>query len=286
MTTTTNLEKTTNTPTSTGELPRHLEEKGYRLNDGGEIARRRGFLYDTFSEPIYYPESDGKPLADSTTQYELIVALKGNLDILLMDREDAFVAADLLWYPLESNKRIRVAPDVLVVFGQPKGKRGSYIQWKENGVSPQVVVEIISPSNTWRELAVTKNDFYNRHGVQEYYVFDPDEEANTLDVWVRSETTGVLEPQAYVSTWTSPLLGIRFDMLQNPFAAYYPDGGRFMSMTELEQKARQAEEAARKAEERATRLEAREARLLAKLRELGVDPNGLDADNEEGGVAQ
>lgn len=51
----------------------------------------------------------------------------------------------LLWYPVESHPEIRTAPDVLVVFGRPKGHRGSYKQWEEDNIPPQVVFEILSP---------------------------------------------------------------------------------------------------------------------------------------------
>ncbi|HEY9644598.1 MAG TPA: hypothetical protein V6C57_29145 [Coleofasciculaceae cyanobacterium] len=41
-----------------------------------------------------------------------------------------------------------MAPDVLVAFDRPKGKRDAYKQWEENGIAPQVVFEILSPDNT------------------------------------------------------------------------------------------------------------------------------------------
>src|SRR5437667_8569029 len=88
---------------------------------------------------IYYPESDGKPMADNTKQYEWIVTIKENLDGLL---PNAFVAADLFWYPVQGNKNIVQAPDVLVAMGRPKGHRSSYKQWEEGGVAPQIVFEI------------------------------------------------------------------------------------------------------------------------------------------------
>ncbi|HMZ80299.1 MAG TPA: hypothetical protein PLL06_11415, partial [Acidobacteriota bacterium] len=47
---------------------------------------------------IVYPESDGKPMAENTLQYEWIVMIKGGLDAVL---PNDFVAGDLLWYPVE-----------------------------------------------------------------------------------------------------------------------------------------------------------------------------------------
>ena len=103
---------------------------------------------------------------------EWIVTIKGNLDILFFDRSDVFVAGDLLWYPLEGEPKIRTAPDVMVAFGRPKGYRGSYMQWEEEGIPPQVVFEILSPGNRTGEM-MRKFKFYERFGVCEYYVCDP-----------------------------------------------------------------------------------------------------------------
>ena len=86
--------------------------------------------------PVLYPDSDGKPMAENTLQLRWITTLYGNLAALYRERLDIFVAADLLWYPLVGQPEIRIAPDALVVFGRPKGDRGSYKQWEEGGVAP------------------------------------------------------------------------------------------------------------------------------------------------------
>ena len=61
----------------------------------------------------------------------------------------------------------------MVAFGRPKGYRGSYKQWEEDGIAPQVVFEILSPGNR-RDEMVRKFAFYERYGVEEYYIYDPD----------------------------------------------------------------------------------------------------------------
>jgi hypothetical protein len=76
---------------------------------------------------IQYPDSDGQAMADNTKQFRWITTIQGGLDALFAERNDVFVAGDLLWYPIEGEPNIRCAPDVLVVFGRPKGNRGSYI---------------------------------------------------------------------------------------------------------------------------------------------------------------
>ena len=101
-----------------------------------------------------YPESDGQSMAENTQQYDWLVKIKENLEILFADRPEVFVAGDLPRYPVP-DRRIAgpIAPDVLVSFGRPKGRRSSYRQWEEDGIAPQVVFETRSPANSVREMA-------------------------------------------------------------------------------------------------------------------------------------
>ncbi len=122
---------------------------------------------------IVYPDSDGKPMAENTQQARWIVIFYSNLQAIFAKMADVFIAADLFWYAIEGEPSIRVAPDVLVVFGCPKGDRGSYKQWEENNLPMTVVFEILSPGNDIAEMA-DKFDFYETHGVEEYYIYDPD----------------------------------------------------------------------------------------------------------------
>ncbi|MFN9866660.1 MAG: Uma2 family endonuclease, partial [Pseudanabaena sp.] len=121
---------------------------------------------------IDYPDSDGQPMADNTQQFRWIVLIKENLELLFANDSKVFVAGDLLWYPVEGSPEIRVAPDVMVAFDRPKGDRGSYKQWLEGNIAPQVVFEILSPGNRLKEMT-KKLQFYDRHGVEEYYIYDP-----------------------------------------------------------------------------------------------------------------
>src|SRR5580704_8781723 len=88
---------------------------------------------------IEYPDCDGEPMSDNTLQFKWIVVIKENLEAVFRDDPQVFVAGDLLWYPVEGQPTIRAAPDTLVAFGRPKGHRGSYRQWEEKNIAPQVV---------------------------------------------------------------------------------------------------------------------------------------------------
>ena len=207
-------------------------------------------------QQVIYPESDGQPMADNTKQFRWIVTIQGSLDALFKDDNNVFVAGDLLWYPVEENNTISKAPDVMVVFGRPKGDRGSYQQWQENNIAPQVVVEILSPGNRLTEM-LNKLRFYERYGVEEFYIYDPDR--GDLGGWLRSgEELREINP---IAGWVSPRLGVRFELSSEGLELYRPDGQKFATYVELD---RQRELAIARAE-----------RLAAKLRELEIDPDTL-----------
>jgi Uma2 family endonuclease len=234
------------------------------------------------SDKELYPDDDGLPMADNTLQYEWIVTIKGNLDALFRHDPNVFVGGNLLWYAVEGEPAIRTAPDALVVFGRPKGYRGSYMQWREDDIAPQVVFEILSPGN--RDADMTRKfEFYDRYGVEEYYLYDPEE--IVLSGWRRVEDN--LQTVAPMHGWTSPLLGIRFDMSGEELVIYGPDNERFLSFVEVkeqqererqraeqaERRARQAEEQAQQATQQAQQATQRAEQLAARLRELGIDPD-------------
>jgi Uma2 family endonuclease len=219
---------------------------------------------------IKYPEDDGLPMADNTRQLRWIVVLYGNLCALFRQAADVFVAANLLWYPEEGHPEICNAPDVMVNCGRPKGDRSSYRQWEEAGVPVTVAFEILSPDSTATALA-NKFAFYEDYGVQEYYIYDPEE--NRLHVFVRRG--GVLVRVRQVDGYVSPRLGIRFDLSGPEMLVYGSDGSRFLTFEEIqaerererqerlaaEQRAGQAEQRAGQAEQRVQEAEQRADQL-------------------------
>ena len=175
-----------------------------------------------------YPDSDGEPMAENTLQFNWIVTIKENLEALFASRDDVFVAGDLLWYAVEGRPEIRLAPDALVAFGRPKGYRGSYMQWEEDGVPPQVVFEVLSPGNRAGEMQ-RKLEFYQRHGVEEYYLYDP--ERNLINGWLRDGDA--LRPVAAMDGWTSPRLGVRFERADGTLQIFRPDGKSFLPVAKI-----------------------------------------------------
>ena len=221
-------------------------------------ANPQGFPSDDLSdEDIYYPDSDGEPVANNTLHYELIATTKAGLERLFANRDDVFVAADLFWYPVKGNPKIAVAPDVMVAFSRPPGARKSYKQWEENDTPFHVVFEFLSEANTQREM-FKKAMFFDRYGAEEYYVYDM--ERGTLDGYIRYG--GELSPiEDGLQGWVSPRLGIRFEVEWSgrkpgrgkpTLIIYNPDGTRFLSYQEL---ASQLDEAQAQLQETTSQLQ-------------------------------
>jgi len=194
---------------------------------------------------ILYPESDGQPMANNTEHFEIIVLIKGNLDILFADNPNVFIAGDLFWYPIEGNNKIKYAPDVMVALNRPKGRRSSYKQWEEGNQAPQVVFEILSPVNTSVEMD-RKLLFYSQYGVEEYYIYNPAN--NQLQVWLRGEYS--LDWVDFGQKWVSPRLQINFDVSGEHWQLSYPDGQPFMTFGELMTRSQAAQQQAEAAQQR------------------------------------
>ncbi len=227
-------------------------------------------------DDLYFPDSDGKPMADNTIQYRWIVTIKANLDLLYKNEPDVFVAGDLLWYAQHIRDSPRQAPDVLVVFGRPKGDRGSWQPWKEEGVVPQVVFEILSPGNRAGEM-MRKFLFYDRFGVEEYYVYDPKD--GELSIWLRDADSDPdneyhLRPVIFDQEFVSPRMGIR--LAPQPFAdmaIFFPSDKPFRTIDEMDEDLQRAEANAERAEVERDAATERAEKLAAQLRALGVNPD-------------
>jgi Uma2 family endonuclease len=213
---------------------------------------------------IDYPDSDGNPMSDNTEQFRWIVTIKENLEIMFADNPNVFVAGDLSWYPARHSPK-RTAPDVMIAFGRPKGRRGSYKQWEEDNIAPQVAFEILSPSNKDRRDSDSLDEkfaFYQQYGIQEYYIYDPDD--RILTGWQSVE--GQFRQIEHLHEWVSPLLQIRFEwQVGKELVLYRPNGQRFLSSVELDRRANVAEQKAGMAEQRANLAEqfAEQERQLA-----------------------
>lgn len=211
---------------------------------------------------IHYPESDGKPMAESELHRDVMTDLIHALKDRYLGEPDVYVGGNLLLYYVEGDPRKSVSPDVLVTWGIRKGRRKTYLLWKE-GRAPGFVIEVTSDTTRSEDLG-KKKELYLRLGVEEYILFDP------LGDYLHPRLQGhrlvlgryqsiPLEPDGSLLSRTT---GLRLRIEGQNLRLIDEATGERLLFVEEERAARLAERAARLAE-RAARLAERAARLAA-----------------------
>lgn len=101
--------------------------------------------------------------------------LADTLEAAWADRKDFFVGSNMFVYfsELQIKKNDFRGPDVFVVLNSNRRQRKSWVVWKENYRSPDVVIELVSES-TEHVDRVDKMRIYSKMlPVSNYYIFDP-----------------------------------------------------------------------------------------------------------------
>jgi len=120
-----------------------------------------------FRPPVYYPESDGEPMAETDTHRKQMMYLLDALEDYFRDDPNVYVAGNLFVYYEEGDPTEVVAPDVFVVKGVAKRDRRIYQVWKEDK-GPDVIFELTSRSTRQKDLGPKKGT-YEMLGVEEYF---------------------------------------------------------------------------------------------------------------------
>ena len=192
---------------------------------------------------IFYPESDGQPMAETDVHRDLMVDLIAMLREYFRDDPHVYISGNLFLYYQEGNPRRVVAPDVFVVKGISGGRRRIYKLWEE-GQPPDVVFEVTSPSTRGEDLR-TKHDLYARLDVAEYFLFDP------LGEYLRPPFQGYrlgqdryvpLRPAEDGSLW-SAVLGLELHPRGESLRLFDPEGQRWLPTPQEETATRRAAEA-------------------------------------------
>jgi len=216
-----------------------------------------------FRPPVYYPESDGKPMAETDTHIKLLIYLREALADYFRDEPNVYVAGTLFVYYQEGDPTKVVAPDVFVVKGVPKRDRRIYQVWKEDK-GPDVVFELTSQS-TRREDLGPKKGIYEMLGVEEYFIFDPlGEYLEPRLVGFRLAEWGYRRIEGE-EPLVSRVLGLELRVEGDFLRLVDPATGEKL-LTPLE-----AQEARRRAEAEVERLRAELARLRAGDRQGGKE---------------
>ena len=227
---------------------------------------------------IEYPESDGKPMAETDIHIDTIIDLREALVEHFSDDPQVYVSGNLLIYYVEGNPKQRVAPDVFFVRGVPKHRRRVYFLWEE-GVAPSVVFEI-SSRGTYLEDLQKKWQLYAQLGISEYYLYDPEYDYLKESFIAYRLKDGVLEevpvPDGMIH---SPALGLDLVDTGQSLRLRNPQTGLFLpTPAERHVMLGQAEVARLQAEERAQAESA--ARLQAEERVQAESAARLQAEAE------
>ena len=224
---------------------------------------------------IFYPSADGARVAET---FDHLYALLTTLEVLkqYLANRQATVLGDQFLYYSQGFPRLRVAPDVMVIFDVAPGGRDNYKLWEEGQV-PSVIFEMTSGGTQGKDQ-IFKKTLYEQLGVKEYWLFDPKGE------WIEEKLRGYrLRGEIYetITDSRSEPLQLRLQVEGRLIGFYREDNGEKLLIPDelaeaLQQEVvarQQAEEQLEQERQRAEQAEAEVEQLKAKLREMGVDPN-------------
>ncbi len=217
---------------------------------------------------VVYPESDGKPMAETDKHRRLIMNFILMLEDHFKDSNDVYVSGDLLIYYEEGNIYKSVAPDVFVVFGVSKKDRRTYRTWEE-GRTPDFVLEAASPSTYRKDITDKKELYASVLGVREYYIYDPYAEVQPHFQGYRL-VEDVYEPIEFVDErLPSIVLGLELGEHNGVLSLY--DNRRSIWLAPPKERAAEAESRLETAESRLetaeSRLETAESRAIQEAQE-------------------
>ncbi len=209
-------------------------------------ATMTAILPKTQSAEIFYPSSDGEPLAET---YDHLYAILTTLEVLkqYLALRQATVLADQFLYYSQGFPKLRVAPDVMVIFDVAPGGRDNYKIWEEGQV-PVVIFEITSPGTRQQDESLKKT-LYEQLEVKEYWQFDPRGE------WIEEKLRGYrLRGEIYepITDNRSEPLQLRLAVEGKIIGFYREDTGeKLLIPDELAQALQQETQRRQEAEERA-----------------------------------
>lgn len=222
---------------------------------------------------VFYPSSDGEPVAES---YVHLYVLLVTLEVLrqYLEGQQATVLANQFLYYAQGFPKLRVAPDVMVIFNVAPGGRDNYKVWEEGQV-PSVIFEMTSPGTKNHDQEFKKT-LYEQLGVKEYWLFDPKGE------WIKEQLQGYrLRQDVYelITDNRSEPLKLRLQVEGELIGFYREDTGEKLLMpAELAQALREEQQRAdaealarQQAEQARQQAEQQVEQLKQRLRSLGVD---------------
>ena len=125
------------------------------------------------AETLHYPDSDGRFLPENPLQAHAIIELRRSLGSHFAGGPPVVLEGDMFIYYEEGTLK-SIAPNVYVVLDHDLGNRPVYKLWEE-GKPLDFATDVISPSSDVNNN-VENRALYERLGIGEYFVFQPDPE--------------------------------------------------------------------------------------------------------------
>ena len=223
---------------------------------------------------VFYPETDGNPMAETERHRDEIMHTLQVLPGHFVDVPDVCVSGNMMMYYVEGDPRKSVEPDIFVTFGVERKERRIYRIWEE-GKPPDFVLEF-SSENTYQHDLAGKKELYAAIGVGEYFLYDADR------AYLPSPLMGfrlvggeyVQIPVGADGSVPSGVLKLDLHVLEDGLGFYNPVSEKW-----LETPAEAAQVRAEQAEARAEQAEAEIARLRAENERLKVSLNADPQSN-------
>jgi Uma2 family endonuclease len=122
---------------------------------------------------IEYPESDGKPMAETPYHMRVMIDLIETLRAWFKPNRRVYVWGNMFVYYVPGDPRKNVSPDLMVVKGVDRDRPRRVFKVWEEGRGPSATIEITS-RKTRAEDTDTKFQLYQEVlKVREYFLFDP-----------------------------------------------------------------------------------------------------------------
>ena len=210
---------------------------------------------------------------------ETVAVLRNYLAEKFSERSPVVLADQFLYYA-NGFPRLRVAPDVMVIFDIPQQPYDNYKIW-ETGKIPSINFEMTSES-TQAHDQFKKRELYESIGVLEYWFFDPKGEwipeklrgyRRQANLQEKEEDSLVYEA---IADGLSQVLCLRLEVEGSLINLYRQDNGeKLLIPSELFAALQTQTQRAESAEERARLAELEAQKLRDRLAALGITPRAI-----------
>ena len=226
---------------------------------------------------VIYPETDGKPMAETDVHRDLLLRM---VDLLKNAFPNAYVSGNICLYYEQGNPKKMISPDSLLCRSQPPAQKRIYRAWTEHA-QLDLVMEFSSFGTKRIDHSKKKQIYEQILKVPYYVIFDP--HAVYLNVFALKEGHYQLIEAEVEGRCFLTNLGIQI-AIENGNSLRLFDMQGSPILTGEEREAQRAEQEAQRAEQEAQRAEQEAQKTMRLEQELRQQKE--QADEEKQGLLQ